>query len=141
MDYCYYPGPAAQPPGDPYQYDLRWIVSQIQSLKAFTGDLAKSVGAQSGNIEGLNLAQKQLCEAQEAINHRLDSGDFENASFGEWAAENLPSMVTNMIRFVWFGLTDEGRFCAYVPANWGWLTFNTDPDITSPTYGHLIITY
>ena len=62
MDCSYYPIPAVQPPGDPYQYDLRWIVSQIQSLKAFTGDLAKSVGAQGGNIEGLNLAQKQLCE-------------------------------------------------------------------------------
>ena len=77
MDYCYYPGPAAQPPGDPYQYDLRWIVSQIQSLKAFTGDLAKSVGAQGGNIEGLNLAQKQLCEAQEAINTQQDEALME----------------------------------------------------------------
>ena len=37
-------------PGDPFQYDLRWMVGQIQSLQAFVEQLSKGLDANSGNI-------------------------------------------------------------------------------------------
>lgn len=140
MDYPFCPSPPYVP-GDPGMYDLRWMVSQIQSLTALVQGIAKGQESQGGNITALNSAMADLAEAQERIDHRLNAGDFENGKFLEWADKNLPSMVCEMVRFVWFGLTPDGHFCAYVPANWGWLTFNTGTDITEPEYGHLIITY
>ena len=140
MDYPFCPSPPYVP-GDPGMYDLRWMVSQIQSLTALVQGIAKGQESQGGNITALNSAMADLAAAQKRINDRLNSGDFENGKFLEWADKNLPSMVTEMVRFVWFGLTPDGHFCAYVPANWGWLTFNTGTDITEPEYGHLIITY
>lgn len=103
--------------------------------------IAKGQESQGGNITALNSAMADLAAAQKCINERLDCGDFENGKFLEWADKNLPAMVCEMVRFVWFGLTPDGHFCAYVPANWGWLTFNTGTDIAEPEYGHLIITY
>ena len=103
--------------------------------------LSKGLDANSGNIAALNQATKALTDAQHCINDRLNSGDFEDGRFIEWADKNLPAMVNEMVHFVWFGLTDSGRFCAYVPANWKWLTFDTGADITEPEYGHLIIKY
>lgn len=140
MDYPFFPSPP-NVPGDPGMYDLRWMVSQIQSLTALVQGIAKGQESQGGNITALNSAMADLAAAQKCINDRLDAGDFENGKFLEWANKNLPSMVCEMVRFVWFGLTPDGHFCAYVPANWGWLTFNTGTDITEPEYGHLIITY
>lgn len=140
MDYPFCPSPPYVP-GDPGMYDLRWMVSQIQSLTALVQGIAKGQESQGGNITALNSAMADLAAAQKCINERLNDGDFENGKFLEWANNNLPAMVCEMVRFVWFGLTPDGHFCAYVPANWGWLTFNTGTDITEPEYGHLIITY
>lgn len=140
MDYPFCPSPPYVP-GDPGMYDLRWMVSQIQSLTALVQGIAKGQESQGGNITALNSAMADLAADQKCINDRLNDGDFENGKFLEWADKNLPAMVCEMVRFVWFGLTPDGHFCAYVPANWGWLTFNTGTDITEPEYGHLIITY
>lgn len=140
MDYPFCPSPPYVP-GDPGMYDLRWMVSQIQSLIALVQGITKGQESQGGNITALNSAMADLAAAQKCINDRLNDGDFENGKFLEWADKNLPAMVCEMVRFVWFGLTPDGHFCAYVPANWGWLTFNTGTDITEPEYGHLIITY
>ena len=140
MDYPFCPSPPYVP-GDPGMYDLRWMVSQIQSLTALVQGIAKGQESQGGNITALNSAMADLAAAQKCIDDRLNAGDFENGKFLEWADKNLPSMDCEMVRFVWFGLTPDGHFCAYVPANWGWLTFNTGTDITEPEYGHLIITY
>lgn len=140
MDYPFCPSPPYVP-GDPGMYDLRWMVSQIQSLTALVQGIAKGQESQGGNITALNSAMADLAAAQKCINDRLNDGDFENGKFLEWADKNLPAMVCEMVRFVWFGLTPDGHFCAYVPANWSWLTFNTGTDITEPEYGHLIITY
>lgn len=140
MDYPFCPSPPYVP-GDPGMYDLRWMVSQIQSLTALVQGIAKGQESQGGNITALNSAMADLAAAQKCINDRLNDGDFETGKFLEWADKNLPAMVCEMVRFVWFGLTPDGHFCAYVPANWGWLTFNTGTDITEPEYGHLIITY
>lgn len=140
MDYLFCPSPPYVP-GDPGMYDLRWMVSQIQSLTALVQGIAKGQESQGGNITAFNSAIADLAAAQKRINDRLNDGDFENGKFLEWADKNLPAMVCEVVRFVWFGLTPDGHFCAYVPANWGWLTFNTGTDITEPEYGHLIITY
>lgn len=140
MDYPFCPSPPFVP-GDPGMYDLRWMVSQIQSLTALVQGIAKGQESQGGNITALNSAMADLAAAQKCINDRLNDGDFENGTFLEWADKNLPAMVCEMVRFVWFGLTPDGHFCAYVPANWRWLTFNTGTDITDMEYGHLIITY
>lgn len=137
--YPYQPGPMV--PGDPGMYDLRWMVAQIQSLTRLCEGLAKGQEAQGGNVAALNAALADLNAAQKCINNRLNSGDFENEKFIEWADKNLPAMVCEMVRFVWFGLTPDGHFAAYIPANWGWLTFDTGTDITEPEYGHLIIKY
>lgn len=140
MDYPFCPSPPYVP-GDPGMYDLRWMVSQIQNLTALVQGIAKGQESQGGNITALNSAMADLAAAQKCINDRLNDGDFENGKFLEWSDKNLPAMVCEMVRFVWFGLTPDGHFCAYIPANWGWLTFNTGTDITEPEYGHLIITY
>lgn len=43
-------------------------------------------------------------------------------------------------RYVFFGLTEDGYFCAYTPPKWA-IEFDTDMDYESDTYGCLKIKY
>ena len=76
MDYPFCPSPPYVP-GDPGMYDLRWMVSQIQSLTALVQGIAKGQESQGGNITALNSAMADLAAAQKCINDRLNAGDFE----------------------------------------------------------------
>lgn len=55
----------------------------------------------------------------------------------------LESLIAGAVRNVWFGLTDSGYFCAYVPQSWQSIQFaTTGYDTTVPTmleYGHLCL--
>ena len=57
-----------------------------------------------------------------------------------WIDANLQCLVARIVKFVCFGLGDDGHFKAYIPATWQFLQFDTgmNPD-DSETYGHLII--
>ena len=99
MDYPFCPSPPYVP-GDPGMYNLRWMVSQIQSLTALVQGIAKGQESQGGNITALNSAMADLAAAQKCINDRLNAGDFENGKFLEWADKNLPAWFVK-----WFGLS------------------------------------
>lgn len=58
-----------------------------------------------------------------------------------WLAENLINIVGQIVKFVWFGLSDDGHFVAYVPTSWRFLTFDMVADPDSPDYGRLLLSY
>lgn len=57
----------------------------------------------------------------------------------------LTGIIENAIKNVWFGLTQDGYFVAYVPESWNDVQFaTTGLDIVVPTvpeYGHLVVRY
>lgn len=58
-----------------------------------------------------------------------------------WIAENLQKIIDAMTkRTLFFGLTDDGYFTAYIPPEWAFI-FDTVADYGSENYGHLTITY
>lgn len=99
MDYSLCPSPPYVP-GDPGMYDLRWMVSQIQSLTALVQGIAKGQESQGGNITALNSAMADLAAAQKCINDRLNAGDFETASFWNGPTRTFPAWFVK-----WFGLS------------------------------------
>lgn len=56
-------------------------------------------------------------------------------------AENLINIVGQIVKFVWFGLNDDGHFVAYIPTSWRFLTFDMVADPDSPDYGRLLLSY
>ena len=45
------------------------------------------------------------------------------------------------IKMVFFGLSDDGYFVAYIPNSWNCITFGTIMDCDSPNYGRLTLSY
>lgn len=66
--------------------------------------------------------------------------DFYKQKICEWLQDNLTCIVANAVKFVQFGLTETGRFVAFIPSNWEFLRFDT---IMQPgeDFGKLKIVY
>ena len=75
------------------------------------------------------------------------SGDFPESMINaleEWVTRNGIDLIGNMIKTVFFCITMDGYFCAYIPENWSDITFGTtglDDFPAGVDYGHLTLSY
>lgn len=128
-------------PGDHYQYDLYWIVNQLKQLMLNTETLRTKDVEQDGRLDGLDDFTAKLKDAVCALKDRLDKGDFTKDDFLAWVDTNMVDIIHEMVRFVFFGLDDDGHFVAYIPASWEFLHFDTLLDPDKPGFGHLVVYY
>lgn len=120
---------------------LYWgVYSQEERMLRLCKEIAKivsyldSIGAEVDEIEA------QVNTLIETFADQFD--DYYKEQIEQWLNDNLEQLITDHMRFVWFGLTDDGYFCAYVPSNWDNLHFDTGYDYSDQdTYGHLMLSY
>lgn len=128
-------------PGDHYQYDLYWLVNQLKQALSNTETLRQHDIKQDTRLDGLNALTEQLKYATCHLYAKLKAGDFTKDTFIEWVNTNMTDIIYQMVRFVFFGLDDDGHFVAYIPASWEFLHFDTLLDPNKPGYGHLVVYY
>lgn len=71
------------------------------------------------------------------------SEDFVNTLIN-WYKDNIIDIIGEMVKQVYFGLTDTGYFVAYIPESWNDIIFGTsglDDFPAGVDYGHLTLTY
>lgn len=71
--------------------------------------------------------------------HAVDNG-LENAVH-DWITENIAYIFDNVVQQVYFGITDDGYFCAYVPDSWNDIIFDTGMVYGQFDYGRLILRF
>lgn len=97
----------------------------------------------SANTEDINNLKNEL----DIINKEMEkiaNGDYVSLyinSLATWIDGNLKSMVSKIVNYVFFGITDDGHFAAYVPDTWDFIRFDTNVDPQSENYGHLYLYY
>lgn len=128
-------------PGDRYQYDLYWLVNQLKQALTNTETLRLHDIGQDTRLDGLDILTAQLKDATDQLFAKLKAGDFTKDTFIEWVNTNMTDIIHQMVRFVFFGLDDDGHFVAYIPASWEFLHFDTLLDPDKPGYGHLVVYY
>lgn len=128
-------------PGDHYQYDLYWLVNQLKQALTNTETLRLHDIGQDTRLDGLDTLTAQLKDATDQLFAKLKAGDFTKDTFIEWVNTNMTDIIHQMVRFVFFGLDDDGHFVAYIPASWDFLHFDTLLDPDKPGFGHLVVYY
>lgn len=128
-------------PGDHYQYDLYWLVNQLKQALSNTETLRLHDIGQDTRLDGLDTLTAQLKEATCQLFAKLKAGDFTKNDFLRWVDTNMTDIIHEMVRFVFFGLDDDGHFVAYIPASWEFLHFDTLLDPDKPGFGHLVVYY
>ena len=91
--------------------------------------------------------KEAITELEEAV-ERLENGELSPemaASIVELVQSNIIGLVGEMVKFVFFGLTGDGYFVAYIPEPWDTILFNTtNYDIFIEgveDFGRLVLSY
>ena len=87
-----------------------------------------------------NMKQKQtVTKLRDDLNFLLDGGVIEIyvKALSEWIDNNLQILVGKIVKYVWFDLTDDGYFRAYIPDMWNFVNFDTELNMDDPDYGKL----
>lgn len=85
-------------------------------------------------------AIKQL---QDLFEQFMESGfdDYYREQIEQWIRDNLAWLWQTFAQMVFFGLTSDGHFCAYVPESWSDIVFDTGAVYGTEQYGRLILRY
>ena len=115
-------------------FNLDWILRTIKELMK----LVESWKEWKDDVDS-DLAELQ------AFYDDLKSGKFPPEvirAFYDWVESHVPDILQAAVKNVWFGLTDDGYFVAWIPESWEDITFLTtgyDYDAAGYDYGHLVL--
>lgn len=132
--------PAVYDDSQSYYELLAKVVAKLNEVISSGNELSGIVSDNVVDIEQL----KQDVELLTAELDNIKSGNYASLyleALKNWLADNLLNIVGSIVKFVWFGLSDDGHFIAYVPTSWRFLMFDMVADPDSPDYGRLLLSY
>lgn len=121
---------------DFHELNLDWVLKMFNDVTISVKEVRTILD------EYVDSADKFL----ELYNAMLN-GDFPQPvqdAFNKWMGENALDFVGNLVHMVFFGLTDDGYFVAFIPESWEDITFGTtglDDFPEGIPYGHLTLSY
>ena len=112
---------------------IHHMCHELHKLAAYCNYLAESLGPY----------EKELEELQDEFEKFKESGfeDYYEELLDKWVNDNAEAIITRFIKFVFFGLTPDGYFCAWIPESWAEIAFDTVADYSDPLYGRLVLLY
>lgn len=100
------------------------------------------------SYNGYDSVLEQLVRLVEELQSELDA--FKEHGFDDYYKQEVQAWIDNNMRFifehlittsVFFGLTSDGYFTAYIPSSWKEISFNTIDDYEDENYGCLTLSY
>lgn len=118
------------------------VESAEQRIKNICCELHKLCEYANMLGQNINIDHDLINELQVAFEKFMESGfdDYYKKQIKAWINANMPNIIAQAVHMVFFGLTEDGRFCAFIPEQWAFV-FDTIIDYNSPDYGKLIIKY
>lgn len=118
-------------------YNLDWVINTVKEL---TPRVAELEAWRSEHEEEYNELKQMYDD--------IMTGNFPDSmieALKRWLRKNAFDIIGEMVKMVFFGLTDSGYFVAYIPESWADITFKTSEyDINIPMFGefgHLVLYY
>ena len=121
---------------DFHELNLDWILAHFKEFLE--------------QIESLNTWRSSHEEEYQELKKLYDdilAGNFPESmvnSLKKWVEVNGVELIGEMIKTVFFGITDSGYFVAYIPDSWDEIQFGTtglDDFPAGVDYGHLTLSY
>lgn len=119
-----------------YDSDLGWLIKIVKQLTEFVDGL-----------EDWKTQHETEYEQLKALYDAIMSGAFPESitnAFNQWMQTNALDLVGELVKMVFFGITDTGYFVAYIPDSWADILFNTTGLDIFPAgidFGHLTLSF
>lgn len=119
------------------------VPTMEQGFKELCKNFHKMVCYANELAEKQNVTSEELEKLLEDFEKFKESGfyDYYAEQLEQWIKDNLPWLFQTLASQVYFGLTDDGYFCAYVPESWNDITFDTGAVFGRSDYGRLILRF
>lgn len=124
--------------------DFYWnVYSNEQRIKHLCFLYNKLVEYSNNQTIKINSNTVRIDKLEELFKEFVESGfdDYYREQVEKWISENLDFIFTNTAKQVYFGLTDDGYFCAYIPESWSDISFDTGAVYGRSDYGRLILRF
>ena len=109
------------------------LCKELGKLIAYVDTFGSEINANTEEIEAL---AREFLEFKESGFY-----DYYAEQISQWIADNMPEIMRESITQVYFGLTLDGYFVAYVPESWDDIEFDTGAVYGTDEYGRLILRY
>lgn len=119
---------------DSQEQTIKNLCKVINTLIEYCNAIADTLN--DDVIDAIEQLQKDF---KDFVEHGFDY--YYREQVENWFKENAFLIYQLIAKNVYFGLTDTGYFCAYVPDSWSDITFDTGQVYNTPTYGRLILRY
>lgn len=96
-----------------------------------------------GNIVDITALKNDVATLQKQMQAFIN-GEYTDKylmSLINWIDQNIQILVGRIVKYVFFGLSDDGYFVAYIPQSWDFIQFDTIMNSTDPLYGHLVLNW
>ena len=118
-------------------YNLDWCIKVVKELMNHVTDMEEWRSQHEVEYQELKRFYDDII-----------SGNFPDSmieALKDWLSRNAIDLIGELVKMVFFGLTDSGYFVAYIPESWEDITFKTSEyDVNIPLfgeYGHLVLYY
>lgn len=115
-------------------------MSYYEVLCKLTQKVNEFIDKDDAQDEAILALQKELAELWLYLEGDEFHDDVEDFIRG-WLEANIGEVIEPFIKQVFFGLTSDGYFCAYVPESWSDIQFDTGAAYGEESYGRLILRY
>ena len=119
-----------------YDKDLGWLIHDYKSLD----EALKAIDEWAEETDSTVKEMKELFD-------RIEAGELPEAmedAIHIWLQQNASDILPDIVKNVFFGLSDDGYFLAFIPDSWDDITFGTTGYDDFPAgieYGHLTLLY
>lgn len=112
---------------------VKYLCCEYDKLRHYADSLADKENETAQAVNQLTEIFKQFQES--------GFDDYYYQQIYDWVQANMPAIISNAIKNVYFGLTLNGYFVAYIPTSWAQISFDTGAVYGAPEYGRLILSY
>jgi hypothetical protein len=126
----------------PFVYDDS--LSALEVLTKVVAKLNEVIESENTVSEATEKAVAELADLAAEFEKFKDGGfdEYYEEKLEEWTDKYAETVIKEVFKKqVYFGLTDDGYFCAYIPDSWGDITFDTGVIYGEPEYGRLELIY
>ena len=119
-----------------YDSDLGWLIKQVNSYDETINTLNAWIAENEPKLDDF-----------EQLYNMLLAGDLPagvQLGINRWMETHAIDIVGELVKMIFFGITDYGYFVAYIPEGWDDIIFNTSGyDIPTPDidFGHLMLSF
>lgn len=119
------------------------VYSAEQKIKHICFEIDKIINYADSLGVQLNITHDDVEKLQQEFEKFKESGfnEYYEKQIEQWIQDNALTLFENLAKMVFFGLTDDGYFCIYVPESWNDITFDTGAVYGRADYGRLILRF